>query len=49
MLPAELGESLSKRPAEQAIAGLRVGPRFVLSVRGVDAPVAVVRVSLDPT
>lgn len=49
VLPAELGESLSKRPAEQAIAGLRVGPRFMLSVRGVDAPVAVVRVSLDPT
>lgn len=48
VLPADLGEALAKRPPEQALAGLRVGPRFMLSVRGVEAPVAVVRASLDP-
>lgn len=48
VLPASLGEALAKRPPESAIAGLRVGPRFMLSVRGVEAPVAVVRANLDP-
>ena len=50
VLPAELGESLGKRPEERSLKslGLRLGPRFMLSVRGLDAPVAVLRINLDP-
>ena len=48
VLPASLGEALAKRPTDPSLVGLRIGPRFLLSVRGVDAPVAVVRAQLDP-
>ncbi len=49
VLSADLGEGLAKRPPERALAGvgLRLGPRFMLSVRGLDAPVAVMRLNLD--
>jgi len=41
LLPADLGDKLGKIP------GLRVGPRFVLTVKGITDPVPVVRVNLD--
>ena len=41
LLAADLGDKLQKTP------GLRVGPRFTLSVKGLPQPVPVVRLTLD--
>lgn len=41
LLPAALGEKLASTP------GLRIGPRFMLTVKGISAPVPVVRLNLD--
>jgi class 3 adenylate cyclase len=42
LLPAELGEKAVSTP------GLRLGPRFVLTVKGIPTPVPVARLTLDP-
>lgn len=49
VLPADLGEALGKRPPERSLdsVGLKLGPRFMLSVRGVAAPVPVMRIQLQ--
>ena len=53
VLPAELADQLTARlqaardGGVDAVPTLRVGPRFALSIRGVDAPVSVVRVQVD--
>lgn len=41
LLPADLGEKLAGTP------GLRIGQRFVLTVKGIAAPVPVVRLTID--
>lgn len=48
LLPAELAESLALSAASESLGTVKLGPRFALSIRGLEKPVGVVRVNYVP-